>query len=133
MADRTLVKYEEKRLPDGPHWRLRVERSSAGAPAGMVVIEYESVDGSIPSTEMSVVLDDLRRLQPALNWAERNNANPALCILPEDIPVLHRLLWEGLLPQVHLSAEERLAGERLLARARSALDERAMRERTSPR
>lgn len=71
MADRTLISYQEPRLEHGPYWRLRIERSAAGAPRGLVIIEFASFDGTLPDEEMCVVLDDLRILQPALDWANR--------------------------------------------------------------
>ena len=76
MADRTLLEYEEPRNPEGPHWKLAIERSAAGRPGGLVTISYASVDGSIPSTEMTVVLEDLRVLQPALDWADGADPPP---------------------------------------------------------
>lgn len=72
MADRRLVEYQEQRAADGPYWTLIVERSAAGAPGGLVTIHYASVDGTLDEQQMTVVLDDLRRLQPALDWAGRS-------------------------------------------------------------
>lgn len=69
MADRRLVQYEEQRLADGPHFTLIVDRSAAGPPGGLVTIHYRSVDGTLPEQQLTVVMDDLRRLQPALDWA----------------------------------------------------------------
>lgn len=69
MADRTLVRYLEERNEHGPFWTLEVERSSAGAPGGLVTIAFRSFDGSLPESQMTVVMDDLRHLQPALDWA----------------------------------------------------------------
>lgn len=70
MADRTLVEYEESRNPTGPYWTLAVERSAAGAPGGLVTIRESFPPGSpFTSREMTIVLEDLRILQPALDWA----------------------------------------------------------------
>lgn len=69
MADRTLVEYEEPRAPEGPFWTLSVERSAAGAPGGLITIKVRSFDGTLPEQAMTIVLEDLRALQPALDWA----------------------------------------------------------------
>lgn len=68
MADRRLVEVEEKRNADGPHWTLIVERSSEGRPGGLVTLRHVDVDG-VEQQQMTVVLDDLRRLLPATDWA----------------------------------------------------------------
>ena len=44
MSDRKLVAYEEARLPNGPYWRLKIDRSAAGAPALLFTIEHACFD-----------------------------------------------------------------------------------------
>jgi len=69
MADRILSKYEEPRLEDGPHWSVEVSRSAGGAPGLFFTIKYESVDGSIPSTDMTVLVEDGNEfLKPVIDW-----------------------------------------------------------------
>ena len=131
MADRTLVLYEEPRNPEGPHWTLAVERSAAGRPGGMLTIAEKFEPGApIRDREMTVVLDDLRRLAPAVEWAEAGSSQLGFRIIPEDLPVLEHLLWQALLPGKHLTLAERLHGEALLAGVRNERDRIAMRDRT---
>lgn len=119
MADRTLVLYEEPRNPGAPHWTLAVERSAAGQPGGMLTIAEKFEPGMpIHDREMTVVLDDLRRLQPALDWAngiERGETHPRVLIGWDNLEALHRLLWTALLPSNELDIGVRLRGERMLA------------------
>lgn len=72
MSDRVLVKYEEDRLPDGPHWGLEIQRSSAGQPGLLFTITFDSVDGTLPHQEMTVVVRDGNALlAPILEWLRR--------------------------------------------------------------
>ena len=69
MADRTLVKYEEPRLDDGPYWTLRIERSSGGKPGLFFVIRHKSFGDSYQPEELSVFVDDGKKLlEPVLKW-----------------------------------------------------------------
>ena len=69
MSDRNLVSYDEPRLPDGPYWRLRIDRSAAGAPGLLFTIEHASFDGTLPLQDMTVIVEDGRALlAPVLKW-----------------------------------------------------------------
>ena len=71
MSDRNLVTYEEERLEDGPHWRLMIDRSSAGQPGLFFTISFDSVDASLPHQEMTVVVDDgVALLTPVIRWLQ---------------------------------------------------------------
>ena len=71
MADRTLVKYEESRLDDGPYWTLRIERSSSGKPGLFFIICHKSFDDSYQPEELSVFIADGRKLlEPVLKWLD---------------------------------------------------------------
>lgn len=65
MGDRTILQIDEE-ARGIVHHRLRIERSAAGAPAGIVIVERH--DG-VTVDEASVVLEDLRVLQPVIDWA----------------------------------------------------------------
>lgn len=119
MADRTLVLYEEPRNPEGPHWTLAIERSAAGQPGGIITIAEKFEPGMpLADREMTVVLDDLRRLQPALDWAngiQRGESRPQVLVGWDNLEALHRLLWTALLPNNGYDIGVRLRGERMLA------------------
>lgn len=75
MADRTILKYTEDRLPEGPYWTLNVERSASGRPDVLVTIRHESFDGTMEPREMTVVLADADVfLEPIVAWAEQRRA-----------------------------------------------------------
>lgn len=70
MADRTLVRYEEPRLDDGPHWSLEISRSAAGQPGLFFTIQHKSLDGTFEE-EMTVIVDDGNvLLAPVLAWLD---------------------------------------------------------------
>lgn len=69
MADRTLVKVTERADHLASRWVLRIERSAAGPPGGLVIIERQDASGLFLD-DLCVVVDDLRVLQPAIDWAE---------------------------------------------------------------
>lgn len=78
MGNRTLVTYEEARLPEGPHWTLEIDRSANGAPGLIFTINtktYREEDRHIESLnrEMSVFVEDARDLLGPINeWLESN-------------------------------------------------------------
>lgn len=75
MADRTLVQYDEKPNERGYWARLRIERSSAGQPGGLITVEQHAGPDDREYTEATVALDDLRRLYPATDWASDFSAH----------------------------------------------------------
>lgn len=75
MADRTILKYTEDRLPEGPYWTLNVERSASGKPDVLVTIRHESFDGTLEPREMTVVVKDAdQNLAPIVEWAKQRRA-----------------------------------------------------------
>lgn len=75
VSDRTLIKYTEERLPNGPYWTLNVERSASGKPDVLVTIRHESYDGTLEPREMTVVVNDADRIfQVIADWAAQRRA-----------------------------------------------------------
>ena len=71
MADRTLVTYQESRLDDGPYWTLSIERSAGGTPGLFFVIRHKSFGDSYQAEELSVFVDDGKKLlEPVLKWLD---------------------------------------------------------------
>jgi hypothetical protein len=117
MGDRTLVEYVEQRQEFAPLFVLAVERLSSGAPGGIVSIRRTDIKMG-DQEEVSVIMDDLRRLQPALDWANGivpGEARPRVLIGWDNLEALHRLLWTALLPNNDYDIQVRLRGERMLA------------------
>lgn len=74
MANRVLVEYEEERLPEGPHWTLEVQRSSAGQPGLLFTIREEMHDPKYShlDREMTVVVTDgWKVIDPIRRWLEQ--------------------------------------------------------------
>ena len=73
MANRTLTTWEEKPNAFGYHATARIERSAAGAPAGLLIIE-SFVDG-VHDSESCVVIEDLNDfLGPVRQWLKENGS-----------------------------------------------------------
>lgn len=77
MSNRTLVTYEEKRLPEGPYWTLEVQRSAAGQPGILFTIRQEAFgDAYIPGgwnkrEEMTIFVEDANEIiGPIQNWLD---------------------------------------------------------------
>jgi hypothetical protein len=94
MADRTLAIQEdaepnEDGVLEGWHTRLRVERSAAGPPALLFIIE--DWDGGMKASESVVTVPDAREfLQPILVWLGVETERPPMS--PEDAAKVARLL-----------------------------------------
>lgn len=75
MADRTILKYTEERLAEGPYWTLNVERSASGKPDVLVTVRHESFDGTMDPREMTVVVKDADKVFGGIvAWAEQRRA-----------------------------------------------------------
>ena len=73
MANRTLTTWEEKPNENGYNSRARIERSAAGAPAGLLIIEG-FVDG-VHDSKSCVVIEDLNDfLGPVRQWLKENES-----------------------------------------------------------
>ena len=73
MANRTLTTWEEKPNAFGYHATARIERSAAGAPAGLRIIE-SFIDG-VHDSESCVVIKDLNDfLGPVRQWLKENGS-----------------------------------------------------------
>ena len=73
MANRTLTTWEEKPNENGYHTTARIERSAAGAPAGLLIIE-SFVDG-VPDGYSCMVIEDLNDfLGPVRQWLNENES-----------------------------------------------------------
>lgn len=73
MGDRTLVLYEEERNAEGPYWRMRIERSSAGQPGLLFTISHDPLhEGMYRREELTIVVNDGNALlAPVLEWLNR--------------------------------------------------------------
>ena len=77
MANRTLTTWEEKPNAFGYHATARIERSAAGAPAGLLIIErfIDGVHDSEHDSESCVVIEDLNDfLGPVQQWLKENES-----------------------------------------------------------
>lgn len=75
VSDRTITKYTEERLDEGPYWTLSIERSASGRPDVLVTIRHESFDGALEPREMTVVVNDADRVfAPTVEWAAQRRA-----------------------------------------------------------
>jgi hypothetical protein len=75
VADRTILKYTEDRLPEGPYWTLNIERSASGKPDVLVTIRHESFDGTLEPREMTVVVKDADLVfDNVVWWAKQRRA-----------------------------------------------------------
>lgn len=70
MADRSLYTVVEDRLYNGPHFRLRVERSAAGQPGLVVTIEHTDEDDDMINQLTVVVKDAEEMLVPIIAWLD---------------------------------------------------------------
>ena len=73
MANRTLTTWEEKPNENGYNSRARIERSAAGAPAGLLIIE--SFVHGVPDGYSCIVIEDLNDfLGPVQQWLKENES-----------------------------------------------------------
>ena len=73
MANRTLTTWEEKPNAFGYHATARIERSAAGAPAGLLIIE--SFVHGVPDGYICIVIEDLNDfLSPVQQWLKENES-----------------------------------------------------------
>lgn len=71
MSDRNLVRYVEKRNPEGPYWRLNIDRSTGGQPGILLTISMDMFDPKYShlNQEMTIFVDDGNAvLKPVLDW-----------------------------------------------------------------
>jgi hypothetical protein len=71
MSDRNLVTYEEPRNPEGPYWRLAIDRLSSGQPGLVFTISVDHFNDMLPREELTVVVaDGDALLKPVLEWLD---------------------------------------------------------------
>lgn len=76
MADRNLVTYLESRNPEGPYWRLKIDRSAGGQPGLMFTISTEMFDPHYArlNEELTIFVEDGNEvLAPVIAWLEAGN------------------------------------------------------------
>lgn len=75
VSNRTIATYTEERLPNGPYWTLKVERSASGRPDALLTIRHESFDGTMEPREMMILVADADFiLAPIVEWAAQRRA-----------------------------------------------------------
>ena len=76
MANRTLTIWTEEQNQNGYHSVARIERSSAGQPAGLFIIDNFQNNELVSNS--CVVIEDLEQfLEPVLRWLERGKEQKA--------------------------------------------------------